>query len=211
MSFPGGCQIGSRPIDQTLKVFEALGATVGAPVSDAIMATRGGQIAANVLANPYVRAAGTAYGLSRLPFDARDGDYINAALDVVPFGTEAWNAARSIATGINMTRAGNWFGFSKNINPGGTRVSNPISINTTTTKIPFKPTTTTTQTRFPRWYLRGKMPMYDHYTGTTKFVNSNILEGSYNKYDFLEMCHPCEHYVGYNNLQIFDSLDDIEV
>lgn len=34
-----------------------------------------------------------------------------------------------------------------------------------------------------------------------------ILEGSYNKYDFLEMCHTCEHYVGYNNLQIFDSLD----
>ena len=28
MHFPGGCQIGSRPIDQTLKVFEALGATV---------------------------------------------------------------------------------------------------------------------------------------------------------------------------------------
>ena len=28
MYFPGGCQIGSRPIDQTLKVFRALGATV---------------------------------------------------------------------------------------------------------------------------------------------------------------------------------------
>lgn len=28
MYFPGGCQIGSRPIDQTLKVFKALGATV---------------------------------------------------------------------------------------------------------------------------------------------------------------------------------------
>lgn len=28
MSFPGGCKIGSRPIDQTLKVFKALGATV---------------------------------------------------------------------------------------------------------------------------------------------------------------------------------------
>lgn len=160
---------------------EALGATVGAPISDAIMATRGGQIVGNVLTSPYTRALGTAYGLSRLPFDAIDGDYINAALDVVPFGAEAWNAARSVATGTNMTRAGNWFGFSKNINPGGTRISNPISVNTTTTKIPFKPTTSTTQTRFPIWYLRGKMPMYDHYTGTTKFVNSDILEGSYNQ------------------------------
>jgi len=28
MSFPGGCKIGSRPIDQTLKVFKALGANV---------------------------------------------------------------------------------------------------------------------------------------------------------------------------------------
>ena len=28
MYFPGGCQIGSRPIDQTLKVFRALGASV---------------------------------------------------------------------------------------------------------------------------------------------------------------------------------------
>ena len=28
MYFPGGCQIGSRPIDQTLKVFKALGATI---------------------------------------------------------------------------------------------------------------------------------------------------------------------------------------
>ena len=28
MSFPGGCNIGSRPIDQTLKVFRALGATI---------------------------------------------------------------------------------------------------------------------------------------------------------------------------------------
>mgnify|MGYP002620838030 CR=1 FL=1 len=28
MSFPGGCSIGSRPIDQTLKVFEKLGATI---------------------------------------------------------------------------------------------------------------------------------------------------------------------------------------
>ena len=28
MHFPGGCQIGSRPIDQTLKVFKSLGATV---------------------------------------------------------------------------------------------------------------------------------------------------------------------------------------
>jgi len=28
MYFPGGCQIGSRPIDQTLKVFKSLGATV---------------------------------------------------------------------------------------------------------------------------------------------------------------------------------------
>ena len=28
INFPGGCNIGSRPIDQTLKVFEALGATV---------------------------------------------------------------------------------------------------------------------------------------------------------------------------------------
>ena len=28
MHFPGGCQIGSRPIDQTLKAFKALGATV---------------------------------------------------------------------------------------------------------------------------------------------------------------------------------------
>ena len=28
MHFPGGCKIGSRPIDQTLKAFEALGATV---------------------------------------------------------------------------------------------------------------------------------------------------------------------------------------
>ena len=28
MYFPGGCNIGSRPIDQTIKVFEALGATV---------------------------------------------------------------------------------------------------------------------------------------------------------------------------------------
>lgn len=28
MSFPGGCQIGSRPIDQTLKVFKLLGATI---------------------------------------------------------------------------------------------------------------------------------------------------------------------------------------
>ena len=28
MHFPGGCQIGSRPIDQTLKVFEKLGATI---------------------------------------------------------------------------------------------------------------------------------------------------------------------------------------
>ena len=144
---------------------ETLGATVGAPISDAIMATRGGQIVGNVLTSPYTRALGTAYGLSRLPFDARDGDYINAALDVVPFGAEAWNAARSVATGTNMTRAGNWFGFSKNINPGGTRVSNPINVNTT-------------QTRFPRWYFRGKMPMYDPYTGTTEFVNSGIL-GNY--------------------------------
>ncbi|MBQ8472162.1 MAG: UDP-N-acetylglucosamine 1-carboxyvinyltransferase [Bacilli bacterium] len=28
MSFPGGCQIGSRPIDQTLKAFKLLGATI---------------------------------------------------------------------------------------------------------------------------------------------------------------------------------------
>ena len=28
ISFPGGCNIGSRPIDQTIKVFESLGATV---------------------------------------------------------------------------------------------------------------------------------------------------------------------------------------
>lgn len=28
MHFPGGCQIGSRPIDQTLKVFKALGASI---------------------------------------------------------------------------------------------------------------------------------------------------------------------------------------
>ena len=28
MYFPGGCKIGSRPIDQTLKVFKALGATI---------------------------------------------------------------------------------------------------------------------------------------------------------------------------------------
>ena len=28
MYFPGGCNIGKRPIDQTLKAFEALGATV---------------------------------------------------------------------------------------------------------------------------------------------------------------------------------------
>ena len=28
MYFPGGCQIGSRPIDQTLKIFKAMGATV---------------------------------------------------------------------------------------------------------------------------------------------------------------------------------------
>ena len=28
INFPGGCNIGSRPIDQTIKVFEALGATV---------------------------------------------------------------------------------------------------------------------------------------------------------------------------------------
>ena len=28
MSFPGGCKIGSRPIDQTLKAFKALGATI---------------------------------------------------------------------------------------------------------------------------------------------------------------------------------------
>ena len=28
MYFPGGCSIGARPIDQTLKAFEALGATV---------------------------------------------------------------------------------------------------------------------------------------------------------------------------------------
>ena len=28
MYFPGGCKIGARPIDQTLKGFEALGATI---------------------------------------------------------------------------------------------------------------------------------------------------------------------------------------
>ena len=28
MYFPGGCNIGARPIDQTLKGFKALGATV---------------------------------------------------------------------------------------------------------------------------------------------------------------------------------------
>ena len=28
MYFPGGCNIGSRPIDQTLKAFQALGATI---------------------------------------------------------------------------------------------------------------------------------------------------------------------------------------
>lgn len=165
---------------------EALGATVGAPISDAIMATRGGQIVANVLANPYVRAAGTAYGLSRFPFDVRDGDYINAALDVVPFGSEAWNAARSVATGTNMTRAGNWFGFSKNINPGGTRVSNPIEIDTNHRPL-YNVLTNKSETayssilnRFPRWYLRGKMPIYNPYTRSTEFVNRNILQSQSN-------------------------------